>query len=217
MTRREMTRDELLDQAAELFAERGFKKVTVREISDAVGANVAAVNYHFGDKLGLYREIIERQLTVMTETTHAAVEAGQGEPPDEQLRTFVRVFVERLVAPRAGNHISRIMMRELEDPTPMLDVIVERVMQPRLDYLCEVVGRILGRRKTSRLVRDCAISVHAQCLMCKSSPVFRRLKFGYGDGSADARSLADHISSFSLHAMAGLAAADNRDRHQPRK
>ena len=47
------TRDRLLKASTRLFADRGFKHVTVREICRAARANVAAVNYHFGDKLGL--------------------------------------------------------------------------------------------------------------------------------------------------------------------
>ncbi len=53
------TRQRLLTAAERLFADRGFKKVTVREICLAARANVAAVNYHFGDKLGLYREVLQ--------------------------------------------------------------------------------------------------------------------------------------------------------------
>ena len=49
----------MLAEAARLFAERGFNKVTVREICVAAKANVASVNYHFGDKAGLYKEIVE--------------------------------------------------------------------------------------------------------------------------------------------------------------
>ncbi len=52
------TRERLLEAAAELFAERGYNHVTVRDICRAAGANVAAVNYYFRDKLGLYREVL---------------------------------------------------------------------------------------------------------------------------------------------------------------
>src|SRR6185436_11294059 len=46
------TRQRLIDAAARLFADQGFENVTVREICKASQANVAAVNYHFGDKAG---------------------------------------------------------------------------------------------------------------------------------------------------------------------
>ena len=47
------TRERLVEVSARLFAERGFSKVTVREICQRAHANVAAVNYHFGGKDGL--------------------------------------------------------------------------------------------------------------------------------------------------------------------
>ena len=53
------TRDKVLAQAGEVFAEKGFRKATVREIAARAGANLNAVNYYFGDKQGLYRAVIE--------------------------------------------------------------------------------------------------------------------------------------------------------------
>ena len=53
------TRERLIEAGERLFAQQGFKRVTVREICRAARANVAAVNYHFGDKLGLYREVLQ--------------------------------------------------------------------------------------------------------------------------------------------------------------
>ena len=65
VTRDTETRDRLLKAAERLFADRGFKKVTVRDICRAARANVAAVNYHFGDKLGLYREVLQSAIDGM--------------------------------------------------------------------------------------------------------------------------------------------------------
>ena len=52
------TRERLLSTAERLFAERGFSKVTIREICKSARANVAAVNYHFNGKKGLYDEVV---------------------------------------------------------------------------------------------------------------------------------------------------------------
>ena len=92
------TRARLLEAAASASsASAGFKQVTVREICRAARANVAAVNYHFGDKLGLYREVLQAAIDAMRETNEAAREAGQGQPPEEQLRALH----QRLPASRA--------------------------------------------------------------------------------------------------------------------
>ncbi len=44
------TRSDLLDAAAELFAAHGYHQTTHAEICERAGANIAAINYHFGDK-----------------------------------------------------------------------------------------------------------------------------------------------------------------------
>ena len=77
------TRQRLLDAAARLFAERGFNKVSVREICKEAGANVAAVNYYFRDKWGLYREVLQVIIDYSKRTRELAHDASEGKPPEE--------------------------------------------------------------------------------------------------------------------------------------
>ena len=69
------TRARLLYAAARLFAERGYARVTVRDICKKARANVAAVNYHFGGKDGLYRAVMGRQAGTIRGLTFRAIEA----------------------------------------------------------------------------------------------------------------------------------------------
>src|SRR5438094_10078025 len=112
------TRERLIAAAARLFGERGFKNVTVREICRAARANVAAVNYHFGDKLGLYREVLQAAIASMQSTTAAARRAGKGGTAEEQLRAYIRVYIQQVVGPGREPWISQLLARELADPTP---------------------------------------------------------------------------------------------------
>lgn len=207
------TRERLITHGARLFAERGFNKVTVREISTAAKANVAAVNYHFGDKMGLYREVVDRCLTVMEQTTSQAIAAGSGADPETQLRAFIRVFVERLLTPRPDMQVQALMMHEMTDPTEMLDVIARRVMRPRLSYLCKVVGALMHRPPADRAVVNSAASVQAQCLMTKMLPSMTRLNIGFVE-QPNAAELADHIVRFSL---AGIREFSQRDDDQEQR
>jgi AcrR family transcriptional regulator len=56
------TRERILDAAERLFAEKGIKETSVRDITRLARANLAAVNYHFGFKEGLIRYTISRRL-----------------------------------------------------------------------------------------------------------------------------------------------------------
>ena len=137
------TRARLLSAAERLFADRGFKDVTVREICRDARANVAAVNYHFRDKLGLYRAVLQSAIDRMRETTDAAREAGKGRPAEEQLRTYISIFTSRLLADPRGT-VHRLVTREMMNPTPALDAIAQQAVRPRMEYLSEVIADLIG-------------------------------------------------------------------------
>jgi AcrR family transcriptional regulator len=196
--RDQATRDRLLSEGARLFAEHGFQRVTVREICAAARANVAAVNYHFRDKLGLYREIIEQSLAVMRETNELAMGASASAPPEARLRSFITVFVERLLGAPASVPIQQIMMHELNDPTPMLEVIADEIIRPRMTYVRELISHISGVPATDQRVMFAAFSVQSQCLMCRKLPAIKPLRLGADFGPHDAAAIAEHIATFSL-------------------
>ncbi len=198
------TRQRILEAAARLFAERGFRKVTVRDICRSAHANLAAVNYHFGDKFGLYREVVGMAIRVMQETNEAAWLAGGAGSAEERLRAFVRVFLERLTCRGTDTWLHRLMARELGDPTPALDAIVNRAVRPRFDYLCGLVGELLRRRPADDTVRNCAASIQAQFMLAIPHPIGDRLLPEIGRAPADIERLADHISNFSLAGIRGL-------------
>ena len=54
----DITRQALLDHGTDVFAESGFDRASVREITRRATVNQAAINYHFGGKEALYREVL---------------------------------------------------------------------------------------------------------------------------------------------------------------
>jgi AcrR family transcriptional regulator len=198
------TRGRLLKAATHLFAARGFKKVTVREICREADANVAAVNYHFGDKLGLYREVLATAIGIMTATTEAARRAGEGRPPEEQLRSYVRVFLQRVIGGGHDSWIHQLMSQEIADPTPALDLVADQVIRPRLAYVGEIVAPMLGLPADSERVRMCVLSIQTLCHAAIKNPIARRLVPDlYGSGDRIDR-LAEHIAEFSIGGIRAL-------------
>lgn len=191
------TRDRLLRAAERLFADRGFRKVTVREVCRAAHANVAAVNYHFGDKLGLYREVLQAAIDAMRATTEAARQAGAGQPPEERLRRWISIFNHRLLG--SGHEVShKLIHHEMHDPTPAFDALVEQGVRPRLDYLSGLVAEILDCPVSDPRVLRCVASVQAQSLAYLPNAIASRLGLTFTPTSARLDEVAEHIAEFSL-------------------
>jgi TetR/AcrR family transcriptional regulator, regulator of cefoperazone and chloramphenicol sensitivity len=198
------TRERLLKAGAQLFGERGFRKVTVREICRVAEANVAAINYHFGDKLGLYRQVLQSAIEAMRATTEIAREAGQGQPPEEQLRQFITIFLHRLLTP-GHESVHRLIHREMHDPTPALDAIVDQAIRPRVEYLSGVVGRMIGCDPSNEAVLRAVASIHAQATSYMPNPlvpghrnIAARLGFTFQPTPAGIATAAEHIATFSI-------------------
>jgi AcrR family transcriptional regulator len=197
----------LIDAAARLFAERGFNNVTVRDICRAAGANIAAVNYHFRDKLGLYTAVVRTAIDAMQETSEAVQQAGKGDSPEEQLRAFVRVFLQRVLSEGRASWIHRLMAREMSDPTPALELVIEEGLRPRLAYLNKLIADLLGCSTRDVRVMRCMASVQSQCLSFVPNPVVARLYPDFRITPREVAALADHIATFSLAGIRALARA----------
>ena len=203
------TRDRQEAVGTKLFAERGFRRVTVRDICTEAGANVAAINYHFAGKEGLYMEVLRTAVGIMGGTTEEMKRAGEGKPPAEQLTALVRTFIERIVAGRDG-WIHQLMLQEMREPTPGLDLVIHEVIGPRFGYMREVVARLLNCDDVNdRRVLACATSVQSQLMVVLKSPVAAKLGLPplTTDGIPE---VASHIARFSL---AGIQAI--RDDAEP--
>ena len=192
------TRERLLNAAARLFAERGFARVTVRDICKKARANVAAVNYHFGGKDGLYRAVVETAIATMQSTTDAARAAGKGKLPEARLREYVNVFLHRVVGHAGDSWIHHLMMREMSDPTPALDMVAEQVLKPRMDYLCGVIGELIDAPPGDERVVRAALSVQSQFHALTWTRMMTKLAPGFETTPDALDAIAEHITTFSL-------------------
>jgi len=126
------TRERVLEVAERLFAERGLDAVSIRDIIAAAGANLGAINYHFGTKDRLIEAVFERRLIPSTQERIQALEtvekAAGDRPPklETVLEAIFRSVVEEAMDPkRGGATFGKLMARCLVDPNP----VMERVMQ----------------------------------------------------------------------------------------
>jgi AcrR family transcriptional regulator len=197
------TRDRLLDAAARLFGERGFDSVTVRDICHEARANVAAVNYHFGGKAGIYEEVLRTAIRAMQATTEEMQEAGRGQPPTDQLRACIHIFLTR-VASAGSNWIHQLMLREVANPTEAFDLVMKEALQPRMAYVRTVIAAIIRCDVDDPRVGLCLMSVQSQLFFLlnnRASAPLRAPRLTPGDADA----LARHIACFSIAGVRAIA------------
>ena len=211
------TRQRLLDAALRLFTERGFDKVTVRDITGAAKANLAAVSYHFRDKAGLYEEVLATGLRFAQELNAETMLAPEGHTAEERLRYYVRQYLPRIIRTDRRGGIYQLLKHELANPTPIARTYVRQAIMPRIEFLMEVVRDLLGDAATDERVRRCVTSIQAQCLFFLPDP-FKNLVAGDWQPSTDEqiREMADHIADFSLAGIRAIASARRGPRVRPR-
>ncbi len=201
------TRRRLLDAAGEVFAEKGFTNATVREICRKAKANIAAVNYHFGDKEKLYTAVFANSHPVADDSPNPAELAGLS--AEDRLREFIRQFLRRLLNPGRPSWHGRLMAREMMEPTGVLETFVQDEIRPRVATLQTLIRDIAGELPP-RVVAKCTISIVGQMLHYHfAKPVIKRISPIYADLDQHVEELVDQITRFSLGGIRAIA-----DRYQ---
>ncbi len=200
-----------MNAAAEVFADRGFREATVREICRTAGVNIAAVNYHFRDKETLYREVIQNAGRTALQKYPIAGTIDPTATPEQRLRVFIVNYLNRLLDEGRPAWHGKLIAREMVEPTPVLDDLVTGFVRPQYERASSIVTELLGPAATPESVHLCVTSVVGQCLFHKNCrPVLDRLLPDRPRDADSRAALAEHISAFSLSAIAGIRAAAER-------
>jgi AcrR family transcriptional regulator len=167
--RSQASMDRILDAAAALLAERGFREVSVAEIAERAGVSVGSFYSRFPDKESVLRTLEERMRHRGTRAVEVALGSARWDGRD--LKTFLRTFVrEVLSADQATQGLLRAFAVQsqvdpayrptyLEGRTNLLDVY-------RAAFVERVVERT-SRRKAKRaaLAFDMVIALSEQALL----------------------------------------------------
>ena len=201
------TRSRILDSACEVFAEKGYQAAKVADICRQAGANVAAVNYYFGDKAALYAEAWQHafkkypKLKLPDSTTNS---------PEDQLQQSVYTLIQNFTDQGVQGQFTRLYLMELANPTGLIHNIWHDLIEPRRQILLGIIRKIMGTEATHETVLFCEMSIINQCRVLLT---IRRNDLEYlldQSLSQDLiKRLADHITRFSL---AGIKAVGKRER-----
>ncbi len=195
------TREQLFRAAIEVFSEHGYEAATVREICTRAGANVAAINYHFGDKKSLYTAIFDEAFASVRK--HRARFLPTTAPAEQRLAAYIRSFFEELYCSeedqREARQISAIYLMEIAHPTEVLDRIVEEYISKDAEELRDIILGLLGPGAEPMTLVNCAESVVGQVLYYyHAKPLIQRLHPDLPPVELRLEKLIQHVMQFSL-------------------
>jgi AcrR family transcriptional regulator len=192
-------RKRLIEAAGQIFGEKGFKGGTVREISQRAGVNLAAVNYYFRDKEGLYVEAVKASCCLPP--LAGPSDWPPGTPPETKLAEFIRSAVTHILDTNRPTWHRYLMMQEMIHPTPCCAEVVASVIRPRAEVLEGILRELLPHESQNKR-RLVAFSIVGQYLFYRFHETIVANLVGedeYRTWNPD--HLAEHILHFSLAAL----------------
>ncbi len=223
------TQGRLLEAACNLFSLKGFRDVTVAEVCDAAGANLAAVNYHFGSKEQLYAAAWHHAFELESRANPPAGGVPDDAPPEERLRGRIRSLIRRFMGIGTGGLLASLLTKELANPTAIFRQAHREAVMPLRRAMQKLIRELLGPAATERDVLFTEVSVAHQCIAMGLRPEISHLRYldqtdshrEHRDGALKkdeppdplARFLADvpgvdalidHVTTFSLAGIAAL-------------
>ena len=196
------TRSKLMVAAIHVFARKGYRDATVREICRKAGSsNINSINYYFGSKAFLYREILER---IFKEYDRRKDPEFDLKSPRARLKEFISINCQMLYQGGAFEaDLTTIFVAEMTKPSPFLVELVDRYNRPRVKQHLAMIRDIVGHDRSEQTLRYCLVSIVGQILYYSfARPVFSRL-FPDAPTMPEYSKLAKHVFTFS---MGGLMA-----------
>lgn len=193
------TRHRVLLAAGEVFGEQGFRAARVRDICLRAGANIAAINYYFGDKAKLYSHVLHYAADYLIEKHPLDAGLPADATPVQRLEAFIRAFLGRIFDRGEISWHGKLVAREMLEPSEALGSLVQDALKPQSEVLYSILRELGEGKLAEERIRLCAQSIMGQCLLYRHArSVLVLLDPQQRYEEADIGRLSAHILQFSL-------------------
>ena len=198
------TRALLLKHAEELFLAHGFEGVSIRQITEASGANVAAVNYHFNGKTSLYREVLKQRLDSITLDKLALLkdlDERHSEANLEQiLHSYIYSFFDAHFSSPDSDRFLQIIYREMAPDAIASDLVAERLVIPIHQAFQKIITKTCPELNEDHISR-CISSITGQVLhFIRAREVLKGIRPAE-QNQTFIEDTVQHITQFSLRGI----------------
>lgn len=198
------TRERILAAALPLFAQEGPEGLGIRRLAAAAKVNLAAVNYHFGSKQALFREVCLRRLRATNDERDrrlVPLETARGKPsPEAVLRAYLGPVVEAAGGDPAHLPFLRVVMAQVARRDRALEAVIVREERPATARALDLLARALPDASRDALALGLAQAAGATAHLLMNEALSRRISGRRASGPADL------LDALVLHAAAGLRA-----------
>jgi AcrR family transcriptional regulator len=197
------TRGRIIDAAGPIFAEKGFRDATIREICDVAGVGLASVNYHFRDKRQLYVYVVESAFDAIDRARPMQRQWPPGTPAATRLEQWIAGLVHRVVASSKDSWQDRLLTREFHQPTPECEEVLRKRVDAEAAPLDAILVELLPAGADADDGRQFAVSIIAQILIYDSHrDLVRMLRPEERESDLfDASRIARYVTRVSLAAL----------------
>ena len=155
------TKDKILLEGTLLFCKYSYNQVTIKEISMKAACNIAAINYHFKDKKGLYLSIIEK---AYLESVRYFNEETENLSCLEKIDAFIDTRLDSALAPLAKHSFSKLINQEIQSPSAVHGLITSKYINPMVEGLKFLIKEYLGLHTSPLQVQTIAFTIKSLCV-----------------------------------------------------
>ncbi|WP_270455342.1 TetR/AcrR family transcriptional regulator [Klebsiella quasipneumoniae] len=191
----EATRQKIIETAGELIARNGYAGTSNKAIAQAAGVDMAAINYHFGGREGLYLSVLSEAHRHFVDGAELQALAESQQAPVDKFSAFIDMLVMKLKG-MAGWY-SQVFFRELFSPSVELNAFVEFEGSKKIASIRQIMSEVSGLPENDPRLLLCTLNVVAPCLMLivSAGRVPGPVSTIY---SMEKEQLAEHFKRFAL-------------------
>lgn len=197
----------VIEAAEELFAKHGFDAVSIRDITNHCGANVAAINYHFGGRDKLVTEVMLRYIEPINQERLARLDSartkwhGKPVPIEELIDAFVRPLVSRVKKSELSERLFyKLCGRVFSEHIDALPAEVEAQFTPLIERFHQAFAVSLPELNKEELVWRFHFMVGGMIYLLSHQDMLQRMS----RGQSGAPGMDTSISRFIRYAAAGF-------------
>ena len=189
----ETTRAHIIEVAGRLFAQYGFEVVTSKMICTEANVNMAAVNYHFGSREGLYRSVLLDVHQRLANLQALNLLAEVPIEPRQKLELIIRAILSQM---NSTDWYIRFYIREAVTANDIFIEILRQQAVPKSQALFRIFSQITGLSTEDERLPSVVLTVLAPCIL----PLIANRKAidtVLAERAFESEQLIQHISQFT--------------------